>query len=245
MKYKIWTFTLSALFVLHGCGSGEDWASKDPSALATSANSFDISNAWTQFNLVPHAKQMTVSGSCSGTYIISNTAATYLSDTDRYNLTTLNGLFELCSPEFLSKQGPQYVNSVNYFDYQNAKLTNFKYDYGNASNVWREPANFPQTAKVGDAGLIGVLDNYTNSDLTTKVGVEEWRYTIERNTATTDVFHLIVTAYDITTSVSATDYLTAPVIQTEQYRYVVTTANTMTLRSYDIEQTGGFKTTAK
>lgn len=245
MKYKIWTFTLSALLVLNGCGGSEDWASKDPSALATSTKSFDISTAWTQFNLVPNTKQMTVSGSCSGTYIISNTAATYLSDTDRYNLSSINGLYEVCSPEFMSQQGPHYVTSLHYFDYQNSKLTNFKYDYGNASSVWRLPANFPSAAKVGHTGLIGVLDSYTSTDLSTKAGVEEWRYSIEQNTATTVVFNLIVTAYDTNTSVSATDYLAAPVIQTEQYRYVVTPANTMTLRSYDIEQPGGFRATAK
>jgi hypothetical protein len=246
MKCKIWTFTLSALLTLSGCGSsGEDWASKDPSALATSTNSFDIAAAWTQLNLTPNTKQMSTSGTCSGTFIISNTAATYVSSTDLYNFTTINGLYQRCSPEFANWQGLQYYNSVHYFKYQNFKLSNFLYNYQGAPNIWRAPANFPFSAKVGDSGLIGVLDNYTNANQTTKAGVEEWRYVIEQNTATTVVFNLIVNAYDTTTSSTATDYLSAPIIQTEQYRYVVTANNTMTLRSYDVERPDGFKITAK
>jgi hypothetical protein len=246
MKLKVFTFVIGLTLVLTGCGGGgEDWASKDPSALASSANNFDIAAAWTTFNAMPNTKPMVVSGSCTGSYIISNTAATYASSTDLYNYTTINGLYERCSPEFASKQGLQYYNSVHYFKYQNLKLQNFQYDYNSAPNVWRALSNFPSSAKVGDSGLIGVLDNYTSADQTTKAGVEEWRYAIEQNTATTVVFNLIVKAYDTTTSSTATDYLSAPVVQTEQYRYVVTSNNTMTLRSYDIEQPGGFKATAK
>jgi hypothetical protein len=245
MKYKIWTFTLSALFLLNGCGvSSEDWASKDPSAFAASPNTFDISEAWTKFNFVPNATQMSVSGTCSGAYIISNTAAYFTSPTDLYNVTNFNGQYYLCNTPFGYKNGTiDYANST-YYSYENKRLKNYWYYYQTTGNAWREIAQFPTAAKIGDTGLIGVIDNFTSSDLSTKTGSTEWRYVIEANTATTVVFNLTVTAYGTTTSSTATDYQSAPVIKTEQFRYVVKSDNSMKLRSYDLEEPGGFKITA-
>jgi hypothetical protein len=124
---------------------------------------------------------------------------------------------------------------TNSYDFINQNLFNTRYDYANLPNIWRTRAIFPTAAKVGDTGLIGIIDNYKNSTGTSKNSVEEWSYVIEQDTASSVVFHLISKVYNTNSSINDTDYLSASVIQTEDYRYVVGPQNVMALRTYDFE----------
>lgn len=239
---KLVVLTLMVALVLSGCGaSDDDWASKDPSAKVASANSFDIAQTWTNFNLDPQTASMTISGSCTGTLILTNTSAMTVSGAYRYNQNIVNRRYNTCIAPFVTTVST--YSTVAYFNYSTAAplLKNVRYTYGTTTNDWRVPANFPSAAKVGDTGLIGVIDNYTTASPVTKAGVEEWSYAIEMDTASSVVFNLIVKAYNTTTSTTATDYLSAPVIQTEQYRYLVGPNNSMKMVSYDIEKSTGFK----
>nr|WP_315262177.1 hypothetical protein [uncultured Limnohabitans sp.] len=243
---KLEVLTLLVALLLSGCGaSDDDWASKDPSAKAASTQSFDITQAWTNFNLEPQTAPMTISGSCTGTLILTNTSAMTVSGAYRYNQNIVNRLYNTCIAPFVTTVSN--YSTVAYFNYSTAVplLKNVRYTYGTTTNVWRAPADFPSAAKVGDSGLIGVIDNYTTASPVTKAGLEEWTYVIEMDTASSVVFNLIVKAYSTTTSTTATDYLSAPLIQTEQYRYRVGPNNTMKMQSYDIEKSTGFKTHAQ
>lgn len=246
MKLKVLTILMGVL--LTGCGGGgEDWASQDPSAKAISPNNFDMDAAWSNFNLSPNSKELYLSGSCTGKLIISNTRPSSTGTAGTvFNYTNINRYYQTCNAPFASltsaTSAVTYYNITNYYTLSNNRLKNFQYNYSTTVNVWRTLPNFPTAAKVGDAGLIGVIDNYTNSARTTKSGVEEWRYVIEEDTASSAVLNLIVKAYGTTTSTTDTDYLSASVIQTEQYRYVVGPGTpTLILRTYDIEKSSGFR----
>lgn len=239
---KLEVLTAMMVLVLSGCGaSDDDWANKDPSAKVASTQIFDIAQTWTNFNLDPQTASMTISGSCTGTLILTNTSAMTVSGAYRYNQNIVNRRYNTCVAPFVTTVST--YSTVAYFDYSTAVplLKNVRYTYGTTTNVWRSPADFPSAAKVGDSGLIGVIDNYTTASPVTKAGVEEWTYAIEMDTASSVVLNLIVKAYNTTTSTTATDYLSAPVVQTEQYRYRVGPNNTMKMLSYDIEKSTGFK----
>lgn len=242
MKLEVPTILLALTLTLSGCGaSDDDWANKDPSAKVASTQIFDIAQTWTNFNLDPQTASMTISGSCTGTLILTNTSAMTVSGAYRYNQNIVNRRYNTCVAPFVTTVST--YSTVAYFDYSTAVplLKNVRYTYGTTTNVWRSPADFPSAAKVGDSGLIGVIDNYTTASPVTKAGVEEWTYAIEMDTASSVVLNLIVKAYNTTTSTTATDYLSAPVVQTEQYRYRVGPSNTMKMLSYDIEKSTGFK----
>lgn len=242
MKLEVPTILLALTLTLSGCGaSDDDWANKDPSAKVASTQIFDIAQTWTNFNLDPQTASMTISGSCTGTLILTNTSAMTVSGAYRYNQNIVNRRYNTCVAPFVTTVST--YSTVAYFDYSTAVplLKNVRYTYGTTTNVWRSPADFPSAAKVGDSGLIGVIDNYTTASPVTKAGIEEWTYAIEMDTASSVVLNLIVKAYNTTTSTTATDYLSAPVVQTEQYRYRVGPNNTMKMLSYDIEKSTGFK----
>lgn len=242
MKLEVPTILLALTLTLSGCGaSDDDWANKDPSAKVASTQIFDIAQTWTNFNLDPQTASMTISGSCTGTLILTNTSAMTVSGAYRYNQNIVNRRYNTCVAPFVTTVST--YSTVAYFDYSTAVplLKNVRYTYGTTTNVWRSPADFPSAAKVGDSGLIGVIDNYTTASSVTKAGIEEWTYAIEMDTASSVVLNLIVKAYNTTTSTTATDYLSAPVVQTEQYRYRVGPSNTMKMLSYDIEKSTGFK----
>lgn len=242
MKLEVPTILLALTLTLSGCGaSDDDWANKDPSAKVASTQIFDIAQTWTNFNLDPQTASMTISGSCTGTLILTNTSAMTVSGAYRYNQNIVNRRYNTCVAPFVTTVST--YSTVAYFDYSTAVplLKNVRYTYGTTTNVWRSPADFPSAAKVGDSGLIGVIDNYTTASPVTKAGIEEWTYAIEMDTASSVVLNLIVKAYNTTTSTTATDYLSAPVVQTEQYRYRVGPSNTMKMLSYDIEKSTGFK----
>lgn len=239
---KLEALALVTALGLSGCGASDnDWANQDPSAKVASTESFDIAQTWTNFNQDPQTASMTMSGSCTGTLILTSTSALTVSGAYRYNQNIVNRRYNTCVAPFVTTVTT--YSTVAYFDYSTAVplLKNVRYTYGATTNVWRTPANFPSAAKVGDTGLIGVIDNYTTASPVTKSGVEEWSYAIEMDTASSVVLNLIVKAYSTSTSTTATDYLSAPLLQTEQYRYLVRPNNSMRMVSYDIEKSTGFK----
>jgi len=244
MKLKVFTFVIGLTLVLTGCGGGgEDWASKDPSAKAVSANSFDIQMAWTWLNKEPNTSPpLTVTGSCEGSYVLSNTAMHSFDSsgvTYNYNRSNVNRNYVNCTSQ---PQGEvSYYTLLNYFAFDQGQYKN-NYAYDDAyAYAWQADAVFPTSAKVGDTGVIGVIDVMDIYQSYVKVGVHEWSYVIEEDTASSVVFNLIVKAYDTSQLASVTNYQDGTPYKTEQFRYVTgPLGDTIKLRTYDRKDASGF-----
>ena len=241
MKFTFFTFAIGLTLLLTGCGGGgEDWASKDPSAKAVSANSFDIQMAWTQLNMAPNTSPtLTVTGSCEGNYVLSNAAIQNSEEsgvTYHYNRSNVNRSYFNCAAPF--QGGANYYTSLNYFVLEQGQYKNY-YAFDDAYvYVWRATATFPTAAKVGDAGVIGIIDSYQNNAL---AGVDKWSYVIEEDTASSVVFNLVVKAYDASQAASVTHDQDGTPYKTEQFRYVVgPSGSTIKLRTYDRKDASGF-----
>lgn len=238
MKREVLTFLLVAALSACGGGAGSDnWASSDPSARAISTNSFDIQNAWTNLNNAPNTSQLTVSGSCTGTYILSNTMALQSSATTMRNIVTVNrayGPYAPCTSPFENKSSIEKIDTYYFYATNNNQYQNYYAYDGSFIYSWQAIAAFPTTAKVGDAGIIGVIDkkNYSYA----KVGVEEWSYVIEQDTAYSVIFNLVIKHYATTEA----NYQSIPVSITEQFRYLVSQTNQMRLIKYDRIDSDGF-----
>lgn len=224
-----------------GGGGGEDWANQDPSAKAISTSSFDVQTAWTNLNNSPNTAQLNVSGSCTGTYIQSNSMALITGTNILNNVVTVNrayGPYAPCSSPYENKSSVELKNTSYYYQKSNNQYKNY-YGYdGTYIYYWRSIAAFPTSVKVGDSGLIGIIDkkNYSN----VKVAVEEWSYTIEEDTAYSAVFNLVVKTYSTSSSVNSTDYLNASLGMTEQFRYLISQQNQLRLIKYDRVDADGF-----
>jgi hypothetical protein len=197
MKYKIWTFALSTLFALSGCGaSNEDWASKDPSAIAVSSSSFDIAAGWSQLVWAGYTKTFFFSqtnSSCDGTLQILQTPAE---------------IYDATSPKYVYQNTLSYTERYYNCANQTARATLnikqnnwFSRNFGNSYvsvnqqiGDWATPAVFPQAARVGQTGVIGQFTNFDSTGA--PAGVEQWTYSLEEDTATTAKFRLIMKAND-------------------------------------------------
>ena len=231
MKMRVLVIFLLT-FLLSSCGNGgENWANKDPSAIAVSPNSFDVAAAWTKLIQTGYTKSFSLNptqGTCAGTmrHLQSAAEATNISSQYFYRNTLVIALnFTNCSDG--ATHGPVFETQDNYYSdsYQNTY-------YGNSTTAgyWAVPAVFPNAAKVGDTGQIGALNLYSD-DGTVWVGYENWSYTIEQDTASTAVLRITMTARDVNGDVLVTEY----------DRYVIYPDNTLSLRTIDMHYPSGFK----
>ncbi len=236
-----------AVLALSSCGgvSDADWASQDPSASAVSTSSFDVQAGWTTLNNEPNAFTLKVTGSCTGKYILSNSMAliTQLSNVVG-NVITVNrtyGALEPCSSPYENRSSSEQSRTYYYYSVTDNQYKNYlAYDESNTYIfAWRAIASFPRSAKVGDSGLIGIIDKKIRAT-NAKISVEEWSYAIEQDTAYSAVFNLIVKTYNTNISVNNTDYLSAPVSKTEEFRYLINQSNGMYLIKYDRVDADGF-----
>jgi hypothetical protein len=237
IKFKVELIVFTCAFLLSGCGGGtEDFASQDPSAYAISSNSFDIKEGWALQAIYGFAKNMRISGSCSGDFQLTQGPITQpdgdfdlTNHTDVSQTEMLIGInYVACTNDWL--QANQWGTSVfqrNLYE----SLSNYYFDDDTSYGYWETPANFPSSAHVGDAGLIGAIQIFDTSTYTYQTR-EVWTYTIEARTATTAIFNLIKTSY------SATD-LTRP-IKTEVQKYQVLETNELQLASIHWEDETGF-----
>ncbi len=232
MKYKIWTFTLSVLFVLNGCGGGgEDWASKDPSAIAVSTNSFDIAAGWKQLLQKGYTKTLNFSqprSTCDGELLILQaprdpndaTSPDYF-----YKYTkTINENYAGCAnnASFGTKASTETF-------WLSAQYRNTVSGIGNRSGYWDETSPLPSSAYVGNEGALGQYTYF--NDLTGEMlGLDKWMYAIEKDTATTAVYRLTISAYDANNQW----------IGTEENFFRIGPDNSLTLRSVTKRYRSGF-----
>jgi hypothetical protein len=198
MKYKIWTFTFTTLFVLSGCGAGgEDWASKDPSAIAISTNSFDIASGWTKLLKTGYTKTLVFSqptSTCGGLLQILQTPVE-IDDVTNSQYMYKNNLSYNEQYTSCSNQTTRPTLNVSQYNWYSSNYSNSFVSVNNQAGNWDVPAVFPSAVRVGEQGAIG---QFTNSDGTTgaPAGIEKWTYRIEMDTATTAKFRLTMSAND-------------------------------------------------
>jgi hypothetical protein len=194
MKSKVWALFFSLTTLLAGCGSsGEDFASQDPSAYAVSPNSFDVRLGWTIMAGYGYARQMQISGTCSGDMQLAQTPYTNLENSSNsYKSQTLIGvIYNDCTDgSIASRPASSTLKTIQY----DANELDAYIEVDNQYGVWQSAPKFPNTGKVGDRGDVGEIALY---DLNSHEGIgkEVWTYTIEPDTATTVAFNLTKTSY--------------------------------------------------
>ncbi len=190
--------------LLSGCLGGS--SSSTPAATTTtttaSATTFPFAAAGTAQTANGWSKNFTASqtgssssSSCSGSGTITvspaNTATTFaltptntvsaLSATEIITLTWSN-----CTPATTAATTTRYANPSTYAYYGAVQTGNFY-------NVALIPPVFPTTVVVGDTGILGTINQYTNSTETVANGIDQESYTVTADTATTAIITIIDT----------------------------------------------------
>lgn len=236
MKYKIWTFIVAAILALCGCGiSNEDWASKDPSAIAASPNSFDIADGWKQLLMKGYSKTLfftQTNSTCEGSFEIEQTPTQiYDALNPQYtyeNYRDFTPWYDACT-----NQTPPESPRISQYNLYSNTFGNSYIAVNDLSADWNTPAVFPQAARVGDAGVIG---EFNKTDSTgSPAGSEKWSYRIEIDTATTAKFRLVMTANNAD----------GQWLDTEENLFRVAPNNTLKLISVIKKEPSGFYIEAK
>ena len=95
--------------------------------------------------------------------------------------------------------------------------------------MWAAAPNIPTSVHVGDTGVAGTINEFTDSTKTTSAGTEANSYVIEADTATTAIANLISSGRD---SFNVLQF-------TEQDRYRIAANGNLTLISIDIQYASG------
>ena len=219
--------SISILFLLvSACGGGGGGGGSGGPVAST--NTFDVKSGWVRLVASGFTKNLTVSGTCSGTYAITNSpasagatfeGASVLSNTNVDTMTLTN-----CTPASDVSTETDYYDS-NYMPVGYSVLGG---DYA----VWTTTATLPTAARVGDASIVGTANIYSNSTKSTRTGKQDATLVIEADTATTAIANIILKYY--TTS----DVLS----QTIQRRFRVAADGSLTLISIDVQFANGSTT---
>jgi hypothetical protein len=220
-KFKLLTAT--ALFsLLSACGGGGGGGGSATTTVA-STNAFDVSSGYRRLNSTGFQKTFTVGGGCSGTLAITSAPATTSATFEGTNgvssvsvgVTTLTN----CTPASSSSTVIRYYDS-NYVPLGKSSTDEYAVNIGTPT--------LPSSARVGDAGIAGSANTYTNKTKATLTGRNDSSYLIEADTATTAILNLITKTYN------ASGVLTS----TEQDRYRVAADGTLTFISFDLQRSG-------
>ncbi len=216
---------LALSLLLAACGGGGGGGSSGPKA---STNTFDVKSGWVRLVANGFTKNLTISGTCTGTYSSTNspaaTGATFegasvLSNTSVDTMTLTN-----CSPASTVNTETDYYDS-NYMPVGYSVLGG---DYA----VWTTTATLPTAARVGDASVIGTANIYSDNTKTTRTGKQDATLVIESDTETTAIANIVLKYY------TAADVLK----QTQQRRFRIAADGTLTLISIDIQFANGSTT---
>ncbi len=218
MKY---IFVILSSLMLGACGGG---GSSAPATPVTSL-SFPMQSAYKTLVANGLTKSFTVSGTCSGsgtkTSSAANTSATFEGVTGFSATSTLTLSLTNCTPASSAQTSTAYFDS----NYLPIGFNSVGVNYG----VYLTPLSIPTSVSVGGTGTLGTETLYTSSTKATPNGSIAMSYVVETDTATTAIINLIA---KIT---NAAGTLTA----TEQDRYRIDVAGTLTPVSIDIQYANG------
>jgi hypothetical protein len=220
----VWIRIGPALFALAltACGGGGGGGGAPPGP-AVSTLDFPLRAALTTLAANGFSANLTATGTpspatlgvCSGTLSVTtgpaNTAA---------NFEGVAG-FSAASVETLTLTNCLPANTVvNVTDFYNSTYVPLGYTVaGGDYAVWQAPPNFPISVKVGDNGMAGTIDTYTDGTKTVLNGraFESWQVTAE--TANTVLVHLQSVVQDGT--------LTTQFVENDMWRLTSTGAMTL------------------
>lgn len=216
---------ISSGLLISACGGGGGGGESGPVA---STNSFDVKAGWVRLIATGYSKSLTVTGSCSGTYSVTNSPATAgatfegASALSATSVTTFN--LTNCSPASSVDTETDYYDS-NYMPVGYSALGG---DYA----VWTTAPTLPIAAKVGDALIVGTASRYSNSTKATRIGKQEATLLMEADTSTTAIANIILKFYTM-----------ADVLQqTQQQRFRVAADGSLTPISLDVQYANGSTT---
>jgi hypothetical protein len=222
---KLLAFVMS--LALTACGGGGGGGASGPVA---STNAFDIQAGWSRLVAAGYTKTLTISGSCTGTFIITegaaNSGATFENAPALSNNSVTNMTLTNCTP------ASSIDTEVSYYDsnYRPLGYSTVGGDYA----VWSGTPVLPTAAKVGDVSTVGSADRYTDSTKGTSAGRQDATLVMEADSATTAVANLIVKYY------SAAPYNRLD--QTVQRKFRVAADNSLTLIAVDVQFANGTQT---
>jgi hypothetical protein len=221
-----------ALFalVVTGCGGGGGGGAPPPSGPVTSTLSFPLLAASETETASGSSVTLTANGTpatevtdglCSGTLNLTvgpaNTATTF-EGAPAFSFTqVLQMNFTNCVPASVAETATGYVSST----YAPLGFQVVGGDYG----VYAAPAIIPASVKVGDVGIVGTINTYTDSSKTVGTGRHEVSFVVEPDTATTAIINLITKGYNASSQL----------LFTEQDRWRITESGSFSLVSIDIQ----------
>lgn len=213
---------LSVVAVLAACGGGGGGGA---SSLVASTNAFNILSGWQALSAAGWTKTFAISGTCGGSATITNsainTSSTFeglaaLSGTSVVNMS-LTG----CTPSSISSTETRYTDS-NYIP----RGYNVQ---GGVYGVYSTTPSIPSSVHVGDTGIVGSVNRYTDSTKSTSAGRQDVSYVIEADTSTTAILNVISKIYNASSVLQVT----------EQDRYRVAANGALTPLSMDVQYANG------
>jgi len=221
MNKRIWRY-LSCIpaALLAACGGGG--GSGGPVA---SANAFNVLAGYQNLVASGQSTNLAVSGTCAGTASLvrgpANTAATFEGVSGFSATETTVVTLSSCTPASSTDTTTQYYDA----NYAPLGFSILGGDYG----VWASPPPIPASVHVGDSGMLGTIDEFTDSSKSISTGREDVSYVIEADTATTAIVNLIFRDYDGSNVLQST----------EQDRYRMSASGALTLISIDLQFADG------
>lgn len=180
---------VTLLFVgISGCEFGQGVNS----TVVPSTAHFPLQSAFKALVANGFTKNITVSGSCSGTgnsvSAPATTAATFEGVEGLSAVGIVITSFTNCTPASTS------TTITNYYD-SNYTPLGF-YSVGSNYGIYQTPPTMPTSVTVGSSGGIGTATLYTNSTKTAGNGTQVMTYAVEADTESSAIVNLISTTYN-------------------------------------------------
>jgi hypothetical protein len=206
-----------------GLAGGSTTPTPTPAPTPTQIPSFALQSAYKAFIAVGHTNNFDVSGTCSGSALISSTSplAAVFEGGYAFSVNTIATInFFGCSPMSTT------VTSSTYYD-SNYNLLGGLVEGVNFSKFVMVPSPLPISVRIGDSANYGVESIYADNTKQIIAGQRSWRYVIETDglSASTAIVNLIAKEYNASNQL----------LYTQQSRYRITANGTLSIASIDVQ----------
>jgi hypothetical protein len=219
MKKLYLTLLLSTSFVIVSCGGGGGGGGSATTSVA-STNTFDINSGYRKLISTGYQKTYTLGGGCTGsmtrTVAPATTSATFEGINGFSAVSVATVSYTNCTPASSSSTQTRYYDT-NYTPLGASSASEY--------SVFNGIPKLPSSARVGDVGIVGSQNTFTNNTKATSTGREDTSYVMEADTATTAIVNFISQSYNSTGNLTLT----------VQNRYRVAADGTLTLLSFDVQ----------
>ncbi len=230
------TLLVVATLIIAGCGGGDGGGDSSEQAVpVTTTATFPVSQAMKTLVVSGFSSdftaQQTGADLCNGS---GNRTASPATTPTTFNVTPTETIDSYSSVQTITLNWtnctPAYsaTTLTAYYDASNYLPLGFNSPGVNYGVYLEEPA-YPLTVSIGDTGIIGTVDLYTDSTETTSNGFMDASYVVTADTASTAILTLISKIYDEYNTLTAT----------EQDASKITTAGVLTPISVKISYSNG------